>query len=348
MQALITGGMGWLGQNLVQCLLKDPDKTDVPNLIQEVSNVRCLTLPGQDTAQAKESHPDIDVVEGDIRNPDDCKRFMAETEDAVLFHIAGIIHPRKVRDFYEINVEGTRNLLNAAAEANFRRAVIMSSNSPCGCNPRRDHLFDESSPYNPYMNYGKSKMQMELMVKEFQVAGSIETVLIRSPWFYGPFQPPRQLTFFNMIKDGKAPIVGGGENMRSMAYVDNICQGLILAAVTERANGEIYWIADEHPYSMNEVVDTVERLLETEFDIVCAHNRLRLPGIVSEMALVIDKLIQATGLYHQKFHVLSEMNKTIACSISKAKEDLGYRPHIDLEEGMRRSLQWLRNTNGQI
>ena len=61
-------------------------------------------------------------------------------------------------------------------------------------------------------------------------SGRLETVIVRPPWFYGPYQPPRQSLFFRMIRDGKAPIVGDGNNLRSMAYIDNLSQGLILAA----------------------------------------------------------------------------------------------------------------------
>jgi nucleoside-diphosphate-sugar epimerase len=251
-----------------------------------------------------------------------------------------MIHPRRVSEFYKINCDGTANLLDAAIKAGVRRAVVVSSNSPCGCNPHPDHLFDESSPYHPYLNYGRSKMKMELAVAERQQRGQIETVVIRAPWFYGPNQPPRQTLFFRMIRDGKAPIVGGGDNLRSMAYIDNLCQALLLAALVERANGQVYWIADKRPYAMKEVVDTVEHLLETEFGQKCAHKRLRLPGLVSSVAYAADATLQALGLYHQKIHVLSEMNKTIACSVAKAERELGYRPAVELEEGMRRSLRW--------
>ena len=82
-------------------------------------------------------------------------------------------------------------------------------------------LFDESSPYKPYMNYGRSKKLMEDAVNAAANGGGIETVILRPCWFYGPDQPPRQTTFFTMIKDGKAPIVGDGESRRSMSYVDN-------------------------------------------------------------------------------------------------------------------------------
>jgi len=167
-------------------------------------------------------------------------------------------------------------------------------------------------------------------------------VIIRPPWFYGPNQPPRQSLFFRMIREGKAPIVGSGENLRSMCYIDNLCQGLLLAASSPRANGQTYWIADRRPYSMNEIISTVERLLETEFGQTCAHKRLRLPGLASSMAFAADAAFQALGLYHQKIHVLSEMNKTIACSIVKAERELDYRPEVELEEGMRRSLAWCK------
>ena len=125
-----------------------------------------------------------------------------------------------------------------------------------------------------------------------------------------------------------------------MAYMDNLCQLLLPSSAVERAAGQTYWIADRRPYSMNEIVDTVERLLENEFGQPCAHRRLRLPGLVSKMAFLADTLLQAAGWYHQKIHVLSEMNKTIACSIARAERELGYAPTVALEEGMRRSLRW--------
>ena len=170
-----------------------------------------------------------------------------------------------------------------------RRIAVVSSNSPCGTNPHPDHVFDESSPYRPYLHYGRSKMLMEQEVMRTQQERNIETVIIRAPWFYGPHQPARQSLFFRMIRDGNVPVVGDGENLRSMTYVDNLCQGLILSAAAETADGETYWIADERPYAMNEIIDTIERLLETEFGQKCAHSRRHLPNLVSELALLGDQ-----------------------------------------------------------
>ena len=337
---LVTGSPGWLGTRLVEALIRGLPNDETLKEPRSDSNIRCLILPGQDPSPLRKLSPPIEIVTGDLRNPSDCQRFCAGAKGATLFHTAGVIHPKRIADFYAINVTGTLNLLDASINAGIRRAIIVSSNSPCGCNPHPDHLFDEHSPYHPYLNYGRSKMLMELDVQERQRRGQIETVIIRPPWFYGPNQPPRQTQFFRMIRTGKAPIVGSGQNLRSMSYIDNLCQGLLLAASVERAAGQTYWLADRRPYSMNEIIDTIERLLETEFGQKCAHKRFRLPSAASSIAFVADAALQAIGLYHQKIHVLSEMNKTIACSVAKAERELGYRPVVELEEGMRRSLAW--------
>ncbi len=346
--ALVTGGAGWLGSRLVGALVHGLPECDWLPRPNPQLRVRCLVLPGEDASLIEEPGDRVEIVRGDITRAEDCARLCEGATGAVLFHVAGIIHPRRRAEFYSVNVDGSRNVLQAAVAAGVRRAVAMSSNSPCGTNPHPDHVFDESSAYQPYMHYGRSKMLMEQAVAGYSQAGKIETVIVRAPWFYGPNQPPRQSLFFRMIRDGKAPIVGGGGNRRSMAYVDNLCQGLILAAAVEAAGGRTYWIADARPYTKTEVVDTVERLLETEFGQKCAHNRMRLPGLASEVAWAADRMLQGLGLYHQKIHVLSEMNKTIACSVERARTELGYRPVVALEEGMRRSLKWVWERQGGL
>ena len=263
-QILVTGAPGWLGSRLVESLVGGLPDGDALKERWRDARIRCLVLPGQEASALARLPDRIEVLAGDLRDPADCDRFCQGAKGAILFHTAGLIHPRRIAELYSVNVVGRAQLLDAAIRAGVRRAVVVSSNSPCGCNPHPDHLFDELSPYHPCLNYGRSKMQMELAVHERQQRGGIETVLVRPPWFYGPNQPPRQTLFFRMIRAGKAPIVGSGLNLRSMSYIDNLCQGLLLAAMSPRANGQTYWMADRRPYSMNEIIDTVERLLETE------------------------------------------------------------------------------------
>ncbi len=340
-KVLVTGASGWLGLSLVESLARGLADTEGLGRPQPDLAIRCLVPPGQDGSALAAVSDRVEVVSGDLRVAEDCARFCQDSRGATLFHTAGLIHPRRVADFYAVNVRGTANVLNHAVAAGVRRAVVVSSNSPCGFNPHPDHLFDETSPYKPYMNYGRSKMQMELAVRALRDSSQIEAVIVRPPWFYGPNQPLRQTRFFRMIRDGKAPIVGDGENLRSMVYVDNLCQGLLLAAIVAEADGQTYWIADDRPYSMNEVVATVERVLRDDFGHDCKGGRFRLPGVASAVARLADASLQKVGAYNQELHVLSEMSQPIACSVAKARRELGYRPAIALEEGMRRSLRWL-------
>lgn len=328
---LITGANGWLGLGLAEWISK--------HRCGQNNEIRALVLPNSDQQTLRAILPNVRFFSGDLSDGSGLVEFFDGAKGARLIHTAGVIHPKRVQEFYVVNRDGTSRLLEAAASANVLRAVVVSSNSPCGCNPHPDHLFDESSPYNPYMTYGRSKMEMELKALDLHATGRIEIVVIRAPWFYGPNQPPRQKLFFEMVRDGKAPIVGNGENKRSMAYIENLAQGLVLAVESPVAGGKAYWIADERSYSMNEIVDTIERLLENEFGQKCTHKRMRLPSFASEVAWMLDASIQKLGMYHQKIHVLSEMNKTIACSVEKAKVELGYNPQFSLEEGMRRSLR---------
>lgn len=345
--AIVTGAPGWLGTRLVQSLVNGV--ADVPSLGASDRRVRCLVLPDADATELEALGRQVEVVRGDVTDAASLDRLFEGTKGqgdegsgVTVFHAAGVIHPtRGLRQLQEVNVGGTSNVVEAAKRFGARRIVHVSSNSPMGTNPTNDHVFDESAPYNPYMEYGRTKMLAEETVKRAHTSGAVETVIIRPPWFYGPGQPPRQSLFFQMIRDGKAPLVGDGENRRSMAYVDNICQGLLLCERVEKAAGETYWIADRRAYPMKEILETIERVMEDSFHVKCAHGRMKLPGIASEVAWLVDKTMQAVGTYHPKIHVLSEMNKTIACTTAKAERELGYDPKVDLEEGMRRSIQWM-------
>jgi nucleoside-diphosphate-sugar epimerase len=104
-----------------------------------------------------------------------------------------------------------------------------------------------------------------------------------------------------------------------------------------QAPGQTYWVADEKPYTTNEIYRTVAELLE-----VPVFQPRHIPAVSSDICLAIDKTLQSLGLYEMNFHVAAEMTRNIACSIGKAKAQLGYNPKIDLREGMRRSIEWCR------
>ena len=334
---LVTGGTGWLGARVVQALTSGLDAATA--VTAGGHRVRCL-VPAEEPA-TRIAPLGVELVRGDVRDEAALRAFTAGAEGALLLHLAGIIHPRRVADFAAINAAGTLGLLAAARQARVRRMVVMSSNSPIGCNPSPDHRFDEASPYHPYMGYGRSKHLMELGLRDAMGApGGPEITILRAPWFYGPGQPPRQTLFFSMIRAGRFPLVGPGSNRRSMGYVDNLALGTLLAAAHPAARDEIFWLADAEPYAMRDIIDTVRQVLRDDFSLPVSDRVPRLPGIVGDVATIADWTLQRAGIYQQKIHVLSEMNKTIACDIGKARRMLSYDPPVALREGMRRSIAW--------
>ncbi len=347
MDVLITGVPGWLGNRLLEVLTRPETAGGQLGRVLDrvdVGEIRCLVLPGADTSFIRSLPGKVRIVPGDLRQPATLSAFAAAGRDAVMFHLAGLIHPRRfTRELYDINARGTHTLLAAAAGQDSRRPrrlVVLSSNSPFGCNADRDSLFDESSPYRPYLSYGRSKMILEQEVQSFREREDMDIILLRPCWFYGPHQPRRQTTFFTMIRQGKFPLVGDGGNRRSLSYVDHTCQALLLAALTAESRHSTFWIADERPYSMLEIIDCVRDVLSEDFGLPVRRRVWKLPGFAAKMAYAGDWLLQSAGLYEQKLHVLSEMNKTIACSTALAAGQLGYLPDVSLREGMRRSVAW--------
>ena len=326
--AVVTGAAGWLGQNLVRRLARERER------------VRCLVAGEDDASLLAVISPSVETVAGDVRDPATADRLFDGVRDAAVFHAAAVIHPRTTRGFFDVNVGGTQMVIDRARRAGAMRFVHVSSNSPFGVNPTPGHVFTEDSPYNPYLGYGQSKLEAEEIVRRTHERGDLATVIVRAPWFYGPYQPPRQTRFFSAIRKGRFPLVGDGSQRRSMVYIDNLVQGLLRAEVADKAPGNAYWIADARPYELREIIATVRQALVDEGLTVRGDTELRLPRVAARMAERADAALQRRGRYHQALHVLGELNHTIACDISRARDEIGYEPTVELREGMRASIRW--------
>jgi nucleoside-diphosphate-sugar epimerase len=325
---IVTGAAGWLGTALTAALASRPGR------------LRLGVLDAAEAERVTALAPGAEVVAGDLSAPGTAQRLLADAVGADVIHAAGLIHPRAVADFERVNVGGTRAVLDAARAARARRLVHISSNSPFGVNPTPEDVFHAEEPYHPYMGYGRSKMQAEQLIRAAHGDG-IETVVVRPPWFYGPHQPARQTRFFTAVRTGRFPLVGDGSNRRSMVHVDNLVDGVVRAELTSAAAGRAYWIADRRPYPMREVVETVREALRLEGYEV-SRRVPRLPRLAGTVAERLDGLLQSRGRYVQEVHVLGEMDKTIACDISRAEAELGYDPKVELLGGMRDAIRWCR------
>ena len=326
--AVVTGAAGWLGQNLVRTLARAREQ------------VRCLVQDRDDAPLLENVAPSVQALVGDIRDPATLDRLFDGVRAPTVFHAAGVIHPaRHVRELFDVNVGGTQLVLDRARRAGAARFLHVSSNSPFGANATETERFTEDSPYNPYLGYGTSKLEAEQLVQLSFDRGDLATVILRPPWFYGPYQPARQTRFFAAVRRGRFPLPGTGTNRRSLVYTGNLVDGLLRAEVAAAAPGRAYWIADAEPHQLQEVLDTVRRALEAE-GLRVTHRQPRLPAAAGVVAADLDRALQSRGRYVQAVHVLGELKDTIACDISRARVELDYQPEVALLEGMRTSVRW--------
>jgi nucleoside-diphosphate-sugar epimerase len=328
---VLTGAAGWIGCAVLAAL-----GGEGPNARE--GKIRALVREAGDAPIVRALCERAEVHVGDIADARVLDRLLHGAQGADVLHCAGVIHPRRVHEFEAVNVAGTAALIGAARRAGARRLVHVSSNSPFGANPTPTDRFRAEEPFNPYMGYGRSKMRAEMMVREAH-GSEIETVIVRPPWFYGPHQPARQTRFLRALRRGRLPLLGDGSNRRSMVYVGNLVDGLMCAELADGAGGRAYWIADRRAYEMREIVAITRRALADE-GLAIGRSGPRLPGALASCAEHADGVLQRWGLYVQELHVLGEMNKTIACDISRAETELGYAPSVELYEGMRRSIGW--------
>ena len=324
---VVTGAAGWLGRNLVRSLVAQG--RSVRALVQNEAEGPPIALIG----------PGVSTVAGDVRNPSTLDSLFEGVSDATVFHCAAVIHPATVRDFFDINVGGTELVADQARRSGAARLVHVSSNSPFGANARPTDRFTEDSPLNPYMGYGESKVEAEAIVRRGVERGELDAVIVRAPWFYGPYQPARQSQWFKAVRRGRFPLIGDGTQQRSMVFTDHLVQGLLRAEATASASGRAYWIADAEPYELRTVLATVREALAAE-GLAVSGGQPRIPRAVGVVAEKVDGVLQQRGKYLQAVHVLGELKDTIACDITRARTELGYDPQTTLLDGMRASIRY--------
>lgn len=317
---LITGYPGWLTTRLLETwqFYNSP-----------FTEIRCLVLPG---LEAPVQVAGQENVSGDVLEPGSLKK-ACEGVDTVL-HTVGLLHVRHIREFYEVNHKGTLNLLEAAHQAGVRKFVYISSNAAQGFCSGKGAELSESQPCNPASHYGKSKYLGEVETRRFHADGKLQTVIIRPAMFYGPPVPPRHLDIYRKVLKGYFPVFGHGEYLRSLTHIDNLVQGVHLALHKEEANGNTYYIADEVIPTLNQIIDTMANALG------CRVRRVHLPAFLASWALILDEMITAFGGYWMLPHIVGESTKHIACSIEKAKKELGYAPKMTYREGYPQAIRW--------
>jgi len=324
----VTGAPGWLADRLLASVGADA----LPGL----RGVRCLVNSALDfdsVAYTRLTGVPVEVVRGDLRDVASL-RAAVRGVDSVL-HGAAILHVQQIRDFYDINTEGTRRLALAAAEAGAGRFVLVSSNAAAGKSDSKSRVLTEDDPARPLSHYGRSKWLAEAAM--FALDGSMSRVALRPCMFYGPPVPPRHVEIFRRVLHGRMPLVGGGDYARSVTHIDHLVQGVRLALVHPAAAGRTYYLADARVATTRQVVEAMARALGV------TPRWIHLPGFSASLAFEGDTQLSRLGYYWQTLHLVGEANWHVGVSIERAKKELGYDPPFDIDQGMSEAVAWCRS-----
>jgi nucleoside-diphosphate-sugar epimerase len=255
----------------------------------------------------------------------------------LVYHLAGEVYSKKKNDYYRGNVLATNNLLDACKAKGIKRLVYMSSVGVY--KPAEDKtLLTERSDCEPITFYGKTKLHAEELVKK----SNIPSVIIRAPVVYGPTQPPVLNKFFtDALNKKKAYIIGDGNNLRSLCFVDNLVEGLKLLANKPYLDGNTYILSDNSPYTFNDIIATTSKVIESEIGIV------HLPSFLGDISWGIYNLMgNLFDLCFVELYAMRTMQLNLGCDITKAREEIGYNPKITLEAGIKHTIEWIKTTYG--
>jgi len=181
--------------------------------------------------------------------------------------------------------------------------------------------------------YGKTKLYAERLIKE----SGIPSVVVRAPVVYGPHQPPvMNRIFTGAVKKKKVTVIGNGENFRSLCFVTNLIEGLILLIDRPNVQGKTYILSDDRPYTLNELIWTMSKVINQKVKIVYLPNILG--DILWQLYNLISKLF---NLYFVELYGIKTMQLHLGCDITKAKQEIAYNPSVSIEAGVQNTIRWI-------
>ncbi|OQX13389.1 MAG: hypothetical protein BWK76_16270 [Desulfobulbaceae bacterium A2] len=333
MKVLVTGAAGFIGSHLVEALANDG--------IEVLSFVR----PGEDLANLQ--GVPTKIVFGDICDRETLRTALVGID--VVYHLAAISRfDRNVPDdvYRAVNVDGTRNVLDMACKAGARRVLFTATIEAVGMSSDGRPLTEES-PQMPRNIYGETKLAAENLVVSYRGARELETVVVRPPMTYGPREMLLCSRLFRVIAKGVYPLVGNGQALTEFCYVKNQVQGIRLAADRGQPGG-IYFISDSRSYTIEEIV----RAIAAGMQVRVITPRLPIPlalalgycfEILSKILPFYPFLIPQTGRppFSRKTVAWTSQSRLFV-DMTKARRELGYEPHYDLETGIRETIAWYR------
>ena len=310
---MVTGGAGFLGINLIRYL------------VARGHEVTSLDLAPFDYADCKNQ---IKVVQGDIRDKAAVRRAMEGVQ--IVVHCAAALPLYKKNDILTTDIDGTRNIMQAAFDANVERAIHISSTAVYGIPDH--HPLLESDRQHGVGPYGQAKVEAEQVCLEYRAKGMCVPI-IRPKSFIGPERLGVFALFYDWAKDGKGfPMIGSGHNRYQLLDVEDLCDAIYLCATLPCENvNDVFNIGAKEFTTMREDYQAV-------LDYAGHGKKIKgFPAAPMIWTLRVLEFMKLSPLYKWVYETAAEDSFV---SIEKAERVLGYKPKYSNKQALIRNYQW--------
>ncbi len=318
MNALITGGTGFIGSHLAESLLEKG--ITVFALVRDRHNLKWLR------------GLDICLLEGDLFSIP----LLPSSLDCV-FHLAGLTKASKLADYYTVNQRGTASFFKALRSQNMhpKKIIVLSSLAASGPSVNGKAV-RESDPACPLTPYGESKLLGEAEALKFK--GDFSVIILRAAAIFGP-RDRDFLPYFKLIKQGLGVSLGSKKKFLSLCYVKDLINALYLCTQKELDSGEILNIADPHSYSWDEFERAAGKAAGKKL------KKVSIPVSVFSFASLLSEVwgkISRTPALLNRYKFKELKQSCWVADTSKAEEKLSFYPLFSLEKAVEETLNWYR------
>ena len=326
MNILVTGANGFVGAEACKKLIANGDS--VRALVRKTSDLGLL------------AGVEVEVVYGSLTDSASLKAAVAGM-DAVCHVAAYVSDWGRLQDMREINVRGTRRLLDLAVEAGVKRFVFISS-AAIHSFIDSEEMNEDSPRHKTSYPYCLTKREAEEVVREYDAEGEIEGVILRPGDVYGPGDRTSLLKMADMLEKNRMALIDRGSTLGAFTYVENMADAIVKSVHVTEAAGEAFVITDGIKLTWADYF----RKLTAELDLKAP--RISVPGpFAGFVAAVLEGVYTLLGIRSRPpltRYLVEHLRWDFHFSIDKARRILGYEPAVDVDTAILRTAQWYKKT----
>lgn len=318
MNVLVTGGTGFLGRHMVDALL---DQGHTVLLLSRSKNTNIF-----------KNNKNLNIWKGNFTIPDNIEGITKNID--IIYHFAAQLGEWGVPNdvFYSVNVNGTKNLLDACVKNHKPRFIFVSTPGVQGKGIKKAK---EYLPYNPPYIYERTKCDAEKLVLNYHNSYGLPIEIIRPDFVYGPGDY-RRISLYRAIQRRRFLLIGNGKSILHPTYIDDVIQGLMLFGQHNNAFNEIFNIAGPEQLTVENYIHSIAQAMGGKVP------RIKIPVIIGKIfAMLCESYSRFTAtppfLNKSKIEFLTTDHGS---DISKAKQMLGFHPRYSFDAGFNKTYKW--------